>query len=675
MSFNQKRNKLQKRQKMYNNRRKNANNFNNLKESNKEDEDHLKFLRSITDDEFIVSDINADEDVNSGNTGEKFNINNNFDMNNNKIINHKDQNNPTEATEAYFVNLNDIGDISNNIKNSLEDENYNNENDMVNTNNESINQNTTNHELNADSLDFSIFEDIENNGPVFTNVDELNNNLISNGLDDSNFQQNTEEFGLNLNLNSNLNNTDSDSNLINNINSNNNSNNDLNNSNDDIIDKDVFLNKFNSYLENNTLNESDSINDMDNNNTEDMNNSNINNINNISENTNNVHLNKFNSYLDLIEKKLRSKKFAVDVRIVVGDPIKAEYLSKAINNIDLGVNFPIVFSAIIPTTNIQIVKNAVKGADIVLIAIDIENDDVEKFNEVFKDTESLKGIGNAVNFASHEGHENSNVNITSLLRAYEKSFGNSVSNVELLKFPKYNDIEIVDNDLIQNELKNSIIKVGLSSILNIVSENQIKAILNEIICKYEKSIRINEKLSLENTFIADESETLKNENNRLNKEIIDLKNDLSNIKSDFSQFKTKFSDIYNKNILEMFPLSNLWEESFNESLKNEEELIIATNDFKPDNIIIGQGVICANSKKDAVEWLKVIKTALIFFENKEGNFSEFMNQHDYKNNNPEKNNKKNKNNHYFNDYDYNKHDYNNKKQDELDSEDYESFWD
>ena len=46
-----------------------------------------------------------------------------------------------------------------------------------------------------------------------------------------------------------------------------------------------------------------------------------------------------------------------------------------------------------------------------------------------------------------------------------------------------------------------------------------------------------------------------------------------------------------------------------------EKVILATNKFKPENIIVGQGYIGAKSKQDAIDWLKIIKTALIFVGN------------------------------------------------------------
>lgn len=104
------------------------------------------------------------------------------------------------------------------------------------------------------------------------------------------------------------------------------------------------------------------------------------------------------------------------------------------------------------------------------------------------------------------------------------------------------------------------------------------------------------------------------ENEVLCQENTGLIEDIKEIKDEYNEFKVQYSDIYSKQILEVFELENLWQETFNQVLSDEERIVLATDKFKPDNIIVGQGFIAAQSKKDAVEWLKIIKTALIFID-------------------------------------------------------------
>lgn len=290
-------------------------------------------------------------------------------------------------------------------------------------------------------------------------------------------------------------------------------------------------------------------------------------INFVSENTN-----ESNEYH---ENNINNFQKPVDVRIIVEGIKDSEFLSKAIKDMDIKYGFNIVFSSIIPTNDVKIAKNAIQGADLILIAL-TPDENKKKFFTFYN---VLK---------------------------------NDFNHVESFKFPKARDFEVTDLATVGNEIKNSIIKVGLSSILNFVNINNIKYDLNKINKKYDESLKDNEKLATENDIVRAEARELKKENNNLLEEIKRLQNNIDKIKLDFTDFKSRFSNIYSKDLLEIFQLSTLWEELFDEKLENEDEIIIATNKFKPSNIVIGQGLIGANSRDEAEQWLKIIKTALIF---------------------------------------------------------------
>ena len=255
----------------------------------------------------------------------------------------------------------------------------------------------------------------------------------------------------------------------------------------------------------------------------------------------------------------------IDVRIVVQGLDIAQMVSKAVGNIQLERDYNIIVSSIIPTTELNVVKKVSKGADIILIG-------------------------------SYGRDETYNV----LYNELKTDFNN-------IGLFDYNNIiiedESIDFELAQKEILNSIIKSTLSYSLNLINihtlENKLMKVThnyNNLLDDYNQVIKENEMFSREN------------------KELIE---DIDNLKSEFSAFKLRYEDIYSRDILEIFELHELWQDTFRQELTNEEQIVIATNKFKPDNIIVGQGFIAAQSKQEAIDWLKIIRTALIFVEENE----------------------------------------------------------
>lgn len=255
----------------------------------------------------------------------------------------------------------------------------------------------------------------------------------------------------------------------------------------------------------------------------------------------------------------------IDVRIVVQGLDIAQMVSKAVGNIQLERDYNIIVSSIIPTTELNVVKKVSKGADIILIG-------------------------------SYGRDETYNV----LYNELKTDFNN-------IGLFDYNNIiiedESIDFNLAQKEILNSIIKSTLSYSLNLINihtlENKLMKVThnyNNLLDDYNQVIKENEMFSREN------------------KELIE---DIDNLKSEFSAFKLRYEDIYSRDILEIFELHELWQDTFRQELTNEEQIVIATNKFKPDNIIVGQGFIAAQSKQEAIDWLKIIRTALIFVEENE----------------------------------------------------------
>jgi predicted nuclease with TOPRIM domain len=252
----------------------------------------------------------------------------------------------------------------------------------------------------------------------------------------------------------------------------------------------------------------------------------------------------------------------IDVRIIVQGLDIAQLVSKAVNNIQLEQDYNIIVSSIIPTTELSIVKKVASGADILLIG--------------------------------GYGHD----------ETYNILFNELKTDFNHVGLFDYNNIiiedESIDFRLAEKEILNSIIKSTLSYSLNLINihtlENKLMKVThnyNNLLDDYNKLIKENEVLSQENN---------------------ELREDIEEIKSDFSQFKLRYEDIYSKEILEIFNLEELWQETFRQDLEDYSRIVIATDKFRPENIIVGQNFIAAQSKSKAVEWLNIVRTALIFVD-------------------------------------------------------------
>ena len=252
----------------------------------------------------------------------------------------------------------------------------------------------------------------------------------------------------------------------------------------------------------------------------------------------------------------------IDVRIIVSGLDIAQLVSKAVNNINLERDYNIIVSSIIPTVEVNIVKKVASGEDILLIG----------------------GYGND--------------------ETYNILFNELKTDFNHIGLFDYNNIivedESIDFKLAEKEILNSIIKSTLSYSLNLINIHTLENKLMKVTHNY-------------NNLLDDYNQVLK-ENEVLSQENNELMEDIKEVKSDFNAFKSRYEDIYSKEILEIFSLENLWQETFRQELSDSERIVIATDKFKPDNVLVGQGFIAAESKEKAIEWLKIIRTALIFVD-------------------------------------------------------------
>ena len=266
----------------------------------------------------------------------------------------------------------------------------------------------------------------------------------------------------------------------------------------------------------------------------------------------------------------------IDVRIIVGGLDIAQLVSKAVNNIQLENDYNIIVSSIIPTVELSIVKKVASGADILLIG--------------------------------GYGHD----------ETYNILYNELKTDFNYIGLFDYNNIiiedESIDFKLAEKEILNSIIKSTLSYSLNLINIHTLENKLMKVTHNY------NNLLDDYNQLIK-EQEVLTRENN-------ELREDMNDLKSDYSAFKSRYEDIYSKDILEVFGLNDLWQDTFRQELSDEERIVIATNRFRPDNVIVGQGYIAAESRNKAVEWLNIVRTALIFVDDNEDDLKKELDSND-----------------------------------------------
>ena len=248
---------------------------------------------------------------------------------------------------------------------------------------------------------------------------------------------------------------------------------------------------------------------------------NLNDFNNLNENNSDENIpNK-----DSLDFNTRSQ--LVDIRIVLTNMDYIEPISKAVSNFDLS-NFNVNISSIIPTGDVEIAKNTIIGADLVLIAVESNADGKELF------------------------------------RLFKKALKTDYNFIEYLKLPsfdEFNDYEYdyEEDNLFEDEIANSIIRAGLHSISNLSSINESKRSYHRIKNDFENSISKSDKLSKENAILINESKTLREKNEKLLENVRILQKDLDSIKSDYSDLKSRFESIHSKNSLEVFSLKDLWE--------------------------------------------------------------------------------------------------------------------
>jgi predicted nuclease with TOPRIM domain len=123
-------------------------------------------------------------------------------------------------------------------------------------------------------------------------------------------------------------------------------------------------------------------------------------------------------------------------------------------------------------------------------------------------------------------------------------------------------------------------------------------------------------LEIKNLDLESENKRLSSSNTKLSEHLKIVEDEFKNMKQRHEDIENKYQLLKSKQLFERFSLDELWKESFDEELNEEEQIYFISNEFKPEEIILGQGFIAATSKDDAKEWLKIIRAVLIFYDSK-----------------------------------------------------------
>lgn len=267
-----------------------------------------------------------------------------------------------------------------------------------------------------------------------------------------------------------------------------------------------------------------------------------------------------------------------DVRIIVESAYDMVLVSKALKNITIEDNYKIIISSLILNTNSNLIKKAVTGADVILIVTKDYMDSVE-FNS-----------------------------------KYVELLNDDVGHIERIIFSDIEEVEFVDSEFMGQQIENAIIRAGLSSIKILNNVHEMEKQINSSLIKINELNKEIKNINSKNYELAEKLEEQTKLNSNLQAEINSNNEHLNELTERYNVIKTKNTYFEEKQLNEVFSITNLWIETFNESLKSDERIIFATNQFKPNNIIVGQGLISAPNKTAAVQWLKVVKTALFFID-------------------------------------------------------------
>ncbi|MEN6378993.1 MAG: toprim domain-containing protein [Methanofastidiosum sp.] len=277
----------------------------------------------------------------------------------------------------------------------------------------------------------------------------------------------------------------------------------------------------------------------------------------------------------------------IDTRIIVEGVSDVETLSKAIQDLALGSEFGVTISSIIPTTNIDIAKRSIVGADIVLIATDADRSGRELAERLFEELKGKEII------------------------------------IERVKFPKGRDLEHADLFLVSKEIKNSLVRIGLKSLKSIDAllekEKSVRSLEKDIFSLKNENDDLKKKTkNFEQTLNGIENEKelinkleedidrLNVEKNEIELENSEIKKELKSKEDRISELEIRYKDLEAK-ILNIFDLETYWSKVSNDESPTATEIRKAIEILDLDRVVASDDFIVSPSEESVYKVLKLIK--------------------------------------------------------------------
>ncbi len=268
----------------------------------------------------------------------------------------------------------------------------------------------------------------------------------------------------------------------------------------------------------------------------------------------------------------RRKRSPVDVRVIVEGAADAEIISKVLQRMALGGEFNVTITSIIPTTHAHIARRAAEGADVVLIATDADKPGRKLASEFQEELEDLVG------------------------------------HVERVKLPLGHDVEHVNLDIVERELRNALIRAGLKGLIKLKRlreelqdlKERLKE-LEELEERVEDERRRIEELKEELERSEEKREELEEERKQLEREVEKLRERVRELRERLEERERR-----------LVPVS--LEEACREVGLSPEEVepgvVEELGEALGVEVVVGDRRIAAPSRESALEVLRVYRSVM-----------------------------------------------------------------